>query len=178
MITIKLPIYLSEEDKKIIKEIQNQQNIVIKAAHSMLTRKNLNQKDIRNEFKNYNLGTYMDSWFIQSGIYKGLELFANDKSKKVKTKRIFGGKANLKKYLNGKISKQEYKDNKLFKIISIGEAPQKGNRKITLLSNKIIFKSNKSTKIDISLPSLRKNYNDIYKKLVSATSSKKLPITV
>ena len=178
MITIKLPIYLSDKDKKIIKDIQHQQSIVIRASHSMLIRKNLNQKDIRNEFKKYTLGTYMDSWFIQSGIYKGLELFENDKSKKVKTKRIFGGKANLKKYLNGKISKQEYKDKKLFKIISIGEAPQKGNRKFTLLSDKIIFKPNRSTKIDINLPSLRKNYNDVYKKLVSATSSKKLPITI
>lgn len=178
MITIKLPIYLSDKDKRTIKDIQHQQNIVIRATHSMLTRKNLNQKDIRNEFKNYNLGIYMDSWFIQSGIYKGLELFENDKSKKIKTKRIFGGKANLKKYLNGKISKQEYKDNKLFKIISIGEAPKRGNRKFTLLFDKIIFKPNKYTKIDINLPSLRKNYNDVYKKLVSASNYKKLPITI
>lgn len=178
MITIKLPIYLSDKDKKIIKDIQHQQSVVIRASHSMLTRKNLNQKDIRTEFKKYKLGAYMDSWLIQSGIYKGLELFENDKSKKVKTKRIFGGKANLEKYLNGKISKQEYKDNKLFKIISIGEAPKKGNRKFTLLSDKIIFKPNKFTKIDINLPSLRKNYNDVYQKLVSASNNRKLPITI
>lgn len=178
MITIKLPITLSEKDKKKVLEIQKQQSSVVRAAHSMLSRKNMKQKNIREEFKNYNLGSYMDSWFVQSGIYKGMELFENDKSKKVKQKRIFGGKKNLKDYINKKITKEEYKARKLSKIISIGEAPNKGNRKFSFFAGKVIFKPNKDTKITINLPSLRKNYNDSYNKLMIAAQTKKLPITI
>ena len=178
MITIKLPIILSEKDKEKVLEIQKQQSPVIRASHSMMSRKGLKQKDIRSNLKNYNLGSYMDSWFIQSAIYKGIELYENDKSKKIKQSRIFGGKKNLKDYISKKISKDDYKRRKLLNIISIGESPQKGNRKFKLEKNNIVFKPNKDTKIDIKLPSLRKNYNDVYNKLVLASNNKKLSITI
>ena len=178
MITIKLPITLSEKDKYKVLEIQKQQSSVIRAAHSMLSRKGLNQKDIRSNLKNYNLGSYIDSWFVESAIYKGIEFFENDKSKKSKQPRIFGGKKNLKDYINKKITKEQYKNRKILNIYILGEAPKNGNRKFNLEKDKIVFKPNRKTKIDINLPFLRKNYNDVYHKLVLASSNKKLPITI
>lgn len=65
-------------------------------------------------------------------------------------KVIFGGRGNLKRRFLNKITNEQWKELRLENICSIGESPQKGNRKFDLQiieENKIIFKPSKKLKI-------------------------------
>ena len=84
----------------------------------------------------------MNSWFIQCAFYDIPQ----------KEKVIFGGKKNYFDRLKGKISKEQFKLNKLSSIYSIGEIVNKSvksNRFFHLEQDlsSIIFKPNKDTRI-------------------------------
>ena len=97
----------------------------------------------------------IDSWFIQSGIYKAKEMFNKDlefeKSFNYFPKRIFGSKSNLIRRSKNLIDKETYQNNRSLPLLIIGEAPKSGNRKFnfTNLSN-IEFKPFCGYKISIS----------------------------
>lgn len=103
MTTIKLKL---EREIDILKE-QRAFNNVVRLSFNRY-QDNFKEKEIRsylkNKFENQN------SWFVQCGIKVGNQLFQKHKDKKI----IFGGKHNLKQYLKKLISKDEYKENKLF----------------------------------------------------------------
>lgn len=175
MKTIKLPITILEEDKFILSEITRIQNSVIRLSYNRFKDK-YSEKDVRNYLKdkiNY------DSWFIQSGIYKAKEMYSKDleysKSNNKFPNRVFGGKSNLIKYLEKKISKTEYKKNKLLPLLSIGEAPKYGNRKFNFKDlNSITFKPFKNTKISISFPNIKNNYKKELLNLIKYSNQKKI----
>ena len=103
MKTIKLPIeYLNMEDLQILQEYTRLQNNVIRIAYNRF-REKLSEKEIRLFLKTMNLyseSIAIDSWFIQSGIYKAKEMYKKDlevsKSSGIFPKRIFGSKSNKK----------------------------------------------------------------------------------
>ena len=165
MKTIKLPItYHNENDLPIIFEYIRLQNNVIRISYNRF-KDNYSEKDIRSYLKTMNLSSDLiniDSWFIQSGIYKAKEMFLKD-SESFKTNgtfptRIFGSKSNLRRRCKNLISNQEYKSKKQLPLLIIGEAPKSGNRKFNFTNtNEIIFKPSIKHKIHISLPKLRNN---------------------
>lgn len=179
MKTIKLPITIAEEDKLILSEITRIQNSVIRLSYNRFKDK-YSEKDIRHYLKdkiNY------DSWFIQSGIYKAKEMYNKDleysKSNNKFPNRIFGGKSNLIKYLEKKISKQEYKKNKLLPLLSIGEAPCKGNRKFIFTDlNQLTFTPSRGKRIEINLPSVKNNYRKDLSNLIKYANLRKLPYQI
>lgn len=101
---------------------------------------------------------------------------------------VFGGSYNLKKisYLSNTEDKEtldkykkEYKDNRLLPLYILGEANQRGNRFFTfdLKNNKVIYKPNRETKIQIDLIKY-KNYVSILDKLQEYTDNKLIPVSV
>jgi len=56
-----------------------------------------------------------------------MEFERNNPSKKYK-EIVFGGRHNLKNYMKGLISKEEYRRNKLIPMMISGETRHKGNR--------------------------------------------------
>jgi hypothetical protein len=186
MKTIKLPIkYSNEDDLVIISEYIRLQNNITRISYNRF-KDDYSEKDIRNYLKSMNLSSDLitiDSWFIQSGIYKAKEMFKKDtefyKSFAYFPKRIFGSKSNLVKRSKNLIDKETYKNNKLLPLLIIGEAPQKGNRKFNFNNlSSIELKPYNKCKINISLPKLRNNYKKDLNLLIKFSNRNQLPYQI
>ena len=186
MKTIKLPIvYSNKDDLNIISEYTRLQNNVIRIAYNRF-REGLSEKEIRLFLKTMNLNSEsitIDSWFIQSGIYKAKEMYSKDhesfKSSGNFPKRIFGSKNNLIKKSKGLISKEEFKNNKTLPLLIIGETPKKGNRKFNFTNTEFIeFKPYNKCKINIQFPKLRKNIKSELESLIKFSNSKEIPYQI
>lgn len=175
MITIKLPYTPSNNFFSYLEMLQKQQSNVIRYSFNRF-QDGLNEKEIREKIKSLkNIST--DSWINQSAIKEASQLYSKFKDQKI----IFGSKINLKNYLKGIVSKNEYKLKKLSPLSIQGEAPQKGNRKFTLdlIDNRqIIFKINKSTHFNLKLPKLRANLQKQLFWLEEQSKQKKMPFSV
>jgi hypothetical protein len=186
MKTIKLPIeYSNKDDLNIVSEYTRLQNNVIRISYNRFKEK-YSEKDIRNYLKFMNLSSDLiniDSWFIQSAIYKAKEMYSKDlefsKSNNFFPKRIFGSKNNLIKISKNLIDKETYKNKRTLPLLIIGEASKKGNRKFnfTNLSN-IEFKPFLKCKISISLPKLRNNYKKDLSLLIKFSNRNQLPYQI
>ena len=131
MTTVKLKL---ENETDILKEQKAFSNVVRLSFNRF--QDGFKEKEIRNFLKDKFEG--WNSWFVQCGLKAGQQLFQRHKDKKI----VFGGKNNLKKYLNGLISKEEFKNRRLFPIIIRGEQLHRGNRlfDFRLPENEIVFK--------------------------------------
>lgn len=176
MKTIKLPITLENNENDILTEFRREYSSAVKIAYNRLL-DGLKQKEIREYFKTKISYSYIDTWFIQSAIYKAMAMYDADKKLKI-TKKIFGSKHNFMQRTKNRITKKQYQQNRLMSILSIGEAPQTGNRKFSFEAEYLIFKPNKSTKIKVLLPKLKRNYKSEYESLVKLSKNKELPIQV
>lgn len=128
------------------------------------------QKQIKDQIKNLNNIQLMNSWFIQCAFYDIPQ----------KEKVIFGGKKNYFDRLKGKITKEQFKLKRLSPLYSIGEIVNKSvksNRFFHLEQelDKIIFKPNKNTKIQLSLVGVG-NRISILKKLYQKQENKEIKI--
>lgn len=105
-------------------------------------------------------------------------------NKKLKQKptmfRVFGGKKLRKEYDSGKITKEIYQNEKMAPISVVGESAQKGNRKFSLRieKNHIIFKPFCGLKIELVLPNLRNNYQNLLIELQTLAETKQIPYSV
>lgn len=128
------------------------------------------QKQIKDQIKNLNNIQLMNSWFIQCAFYDIPQ----------KEKVIFGGKKNYFDRLKGKITKEQFKLKKLSPLYSIGEIVNKSvksNRFFHLEQelDKIIFKPNKETRIQLSLVGIG-NRISLLKKLYQKQENKEIKI--
>ena len=161
-----------QTDDQSLNIIQNYMRQYSSVQHFVYNRINegKTQKDIKQQIKTLNNINLLDSWFIQCSFY--------DISKVDKV--IFGGKKNYFQRLKNNISKEEFKLKRLSPIYSIGEVVNKsvkGNRKFHIeqdLEN-IIFKPNKSTKINLKLIGLNKR-KQILSKLYQKQERKEIKI--
>lgn len=128
------------------------------------------QKQIKDQIKNLNNIQLMNSWFIQCAFYDIPQ----------KEKVIFGGKKNYFDRLNGKITKEQFKLKRLSPLYSIGEIVNKSvksNRFFHLEQelDKIIFKPNKETRIQLNLIGVG-NRISLLKKLYQKQENKEIKI--
>lgn len=125
-----------------------------------------------------NITSYFNEncWFIRSAIYDAKAIYNTFKEKTV----IFGGKYNLKLYLQKKISKQEYKYNKMRPIYIIGEQANKGNRLFSFYfnENKLVYKKNKNEHKEIFFKSLKKNLKNELSIVQELVNLNKIAVTV
>ena len=161
-----------QTDDQSLNIIQNYMRQYSSVQHFVYNRINdgKSQKDIKQQIKTLNNINLLDSWFIQCSFYDIPKV----------DKVIFGGKKNYFQRLKNNISKEEFKLKRLSFIYSIGEVVNKsvkGNRKFHIeqdLEN-IIFKPNKSTKINLKLIGLNKR-KQILSKLYQKQERKEIKI--
>lgn len=173
MQTIKLRYEANENDKKLILSYQKQFS---NCMHVMFNRlkESKSLKECRDIASNLNNIGLLDSWMRVCALGKAQNILMTSKNV------IFGGKKNFIKRCQGKISKEEFKANRIEPLWICGEATHyHGNRKFRIQDDlkSILFKPNKKTKIYLNLPSLKKNYKKILKNLCEHAKIDDMPIT-
>ena len=114
---------------------------------------------------------FIDSHFLNSAQYESKQFKGKDKV-------IFGGKYNMVQRCKGKISKDEFFDNRLVPIYSVGEACKNGNRKFQIVSEKeILFKPSRNEHFALTIPKLHKNYRKDIILLKELQDNCKAPLT-
>ena len=173
IITIKLD-YRSPDSERILECIRNY-NSLFRSTYSFYQQvPDLKQSETtRLQSKLNNI--FLDKWLFNSAVFD-VKSFKNKKKKDEKV--IFGGKKNFFDRLRGKISKEEYQLKRLLPLYSVGEAPQKGNRKFQIEDeNTIIFKLSRKEHITLNLVGVSKRYRDYLNQLITLQINKTIPIT-
>lgn len=173
---MKIPYQASTDALAQIRQLQKAQAAVYHCAYNLI-KAGLGQKEVRDQLKSYSFDERIDSWFIQSAIYRAMGQVKADEELGI-VKRIFGGKKLFQRRSKGLISSEEFQELKLEPLYLVGEAPAKGNRKFTFASDAIIFKPNKGTKLVLELPQLRGKYLKYYNALLDKMYEDPQPITV
>ena len=146
MQTLKIPYQTDQENLSLIKEYQKQYSSCLHFMYNRV-KDGLSETEIKHiQINNINL---LDSWFKQSCVKEAKQIF--QKSSKV----IFGGKLNFFNRLKGNITREQFKNNKLSALYSIGTRSNPGipgNQKFNLTSDlNIIFKPNRKQKLELQL---------------------------
>lgn len=145
MQTLKIPYQATQENLDLIKEYQRQYSSCLHYFYNR-TQEGLSETQIKHLYLN-NVDL-MDAWFKQSCIKEALQL-------KDKSKLIFGGKLNFIKRLKNQITKEQYKENRLNPLYSIGTRSNPciaGNQKFHLEQDlSLTFKPNRKTRIILNL---------------------------
>ena len=155
MITLKIK-YKSENSDIILQYIEQYTSCYHIAYNRYI--ENYKQKDIEAYLKTMNNIDLMNSWFIKCAAYQVKSFNKLDKI-------IFGGKFNYFQRLKNKITKEQYKLNRLISLYSGGESNHNGNRFFQITEDlNILFKPNRNTKIKLNLTK-QNTYNKILQKL-------------
>ena len=117
-----------------------------------------------------------NSWFIQSAIKEAHTIYASQGKRKI----VFGGKFNLKQYLKGLITKEQFKRFRTMPVDIVGESTNYGNRLITfnLINRLVTYKPSRSDHTDIKFSSVKKKLAQELAKVQELTEQKKMPVTV
>ena len=93
---------------------------------------------------------------------------------------VFGGKYNLIQYLRKRISKEQFRENRLRAINSCGEANYKGNRLVDfdLSNNCLFYKPKKGVRIEVDFCKVRKKLAKELEALQELAEQRKIPVTV
>ena len=169
MKTHKFPIYTqNKEDKNLLKKLQQQFSSAVHYSYNRIL-EDISSSIIEQNFKTLENVDLLDSWFIRCARLKAEAILKSVKElNKIREKDeepidpkkiVFGTKFMFYQRLKGKITKLEFKENRLMKINVQGELNQDGNRKfhLDLDNNRILFKLNKKHHIVLGTPNLRKN---------------------
>jgi len=169
MTTLKLKL---ENEIDILKEQKVFSNIVRLSFNRF--QDGLKEKDIRTFLKDKFEG--WNSWFIQCGIKVGQQLFQKHKDKHI----VFGGKHNLKQYLKKFISKEQFKEKRLFPINIQGEKLYKGNRLFDFYfdENEIVFKLSREDHRILKFKTPHKKIRNNLTRLQELVDNKQITITV
>lgn len=172
MQTIKIK-YEMTDPAEIQKYLQQYSNCL----HYMYNRveEGKSEKECRQLSKGLNNIELLDAYMIQCAIKEAVQLNLTKKDKVV-----FGGKSNFIKRCKNKISKDEFKQNRLALLYVIGEATHyHGNRKFSINEDlkTIIFKPSRKHHFELQLPELKKNHRRLLKKLYEHSVIDDVPIT-
>lgn len=152
---------------------QRKFNCMVRYAYNRF-KDELIEKDVRGLTR----GIFKDqkSWFLQCAVKKGEEINNSAKDKKV----IFGGKNNLKDYLNGKKTKEQYRLDKLVPIFIQGEASKNGNRSFEFHLDEcyVIYKYSRNQHYKIEFGKPRRAWYRELKKIQQATVECKYAVSV
>ena len=117
-----------------------------------------------------------NSWFTQSAIKEAQVLYTIHGKKHI----LFGEKWNLKQYLKGLITKEQFKQTRLMPVCSCGQAPNYGNRLFyfNLTNNCVTYKPSRTTHKEIHFCPVKKKLANELAKVQELASQKKMPVTV
>ena len=93
---------------------------------------------------------------------------------------LFGGKWNLKQYLKGLITKEQFKHKRLMPLCSIGERQYAGNRLFDFdFDNRVVvFKPSNGVRKEIQFCPVKKKLANELAKVQELAEQKKMPVTV
>ena len=93
---------------------------------------------------------------------------------------VFGGKWNLKQYLKGLITKEQFKYNRLIPVCSIGETAKCGNRLVDfdLPNSRVVYKPARRIRKEIQFCPVKKKLANELAKVQELAEQKKMPVTV
>ena len=173
MVTIKISYSTDEQTSSIINNYRKQYSSCLHVMYNQ-TVKNIPEKQLRLNSKSLNNIELLDSWFIQSSIMEAKQLKLTNPDK-----LIFGGKKLFKLRLNNLITNEQFKNQRLSDLYSIGESAKKGNRKFKINQDlsTILFKPNKNSKFNLVLPKLKKNLRTCLSKLYELQEQSLITIT-
>lgn len=130
-------------------------------------------KEIRSKLNNtYNI----NCWLVESALIEAKKLYSHIGKNKV----IFGGKYNLIRYMQGLISKEQFKYNRMHPICSVGAKNYQGNRLIEfdLPNNNVVYKPSRKERIIVKFNPVKKKLAHELSIVQELASQKKMPITV
>ena len=115
-------------------------------------------------------------WVIRSAIKEAHALFDVQGQRHI----VFGGKWNLKQYLKGLISKEQFKQNRLMPLCSVGESNYYGNRLFAfeLSNNRVVYKPVRGVCKEIRFCPVKNKLANELAKVQELASQKKMPVTV
>jgi len=118
----------------------------------------------------------VNCWLIRSAITDAHALFDSQEQRHI----VFGGKWNLKQYLKGLITKEQFKQNRLMPLCSIGEYQFKGNRLVdfSLLNNRVVYKPFRGVRKEIQFCPVKKKLARELAMVQELADQKKMPVTV
>ncbi len=175
MMTIKLKIQNTID----ITEYQRQFSCLVRYAYNRIL-DGKTAADIRKLCKTLNNVGLMDGSWAEFAYYRADRNIEVQKALHPDNNVVFGGKKNFSDYSNGKITEEEYRNNRLSNLLSIGKKHDpRGNRKfqLDLANNKVIFKPSRDTHIDVILPRLSKNQKKLLEQVEMLGKNHEMPIT-
>ena len=118
----------------------------------------------------------VNCWLASSAAKEAHGLVNTSGEKKV----LFGGKWNLKQYLKGLITKEQFKQKRLMPLCSIGERQYAGNRLFDFdFDNRVVvFKPSNGVRKEIRFCPVKKKLALELSKVKELAEQKKIPITV
>jgi hypothetical protein len=118
----------------------------------------------------------VNCWLASSAAKEAHGVVTLNKGKKV----LFGGKWNLKQYLKGLITKEQFKHKRLVPLCSIGEKQYAGNRLFDFdLNNRtVVFKPGNSVRKEIQFCPVKKKLAQELAKVQELAEQKEMPVTV
>ena len=166
MKTIKCKITNEVDISEYLRKYNSVLHLSYKYIKNGISQSNI-KKDINQKFEGLN------SFIIQNAIVQAQGIFNSYQSRKLeyekknpgkKLKEVyFGGRKNLKDYLSGRKTKEEFKCCRLIPITIAGETRQKGNRLFNLdfEDNKVEFKPKKGIKIPVEFKMSNKQKEEL-----------------
>ena len=117
-----------------------------------------------------------NSWFIQSAVKEAQAIYLARGKERV----VFGGKKNLKRYIKGLITKEQFKYNRMLPACSCGQAHRFGNRlfRFDLDNRKVVYKPSRQRHVDIQFTPVRTTLAKELSKIQELTEQAKLTVTV
>ena len=169
IITLKIKYSTDEQSKtRILEYIKNYNNVFRFTYNRLHENDKLKTKEITELQKSMN-NIFVDSHFKNSAIFDSKTLLHNDKV-------IFGGKKLFIDRCQDKITKEEFQLKKLRPLYSVGESPQKGNRKFSIITeNHIIFKPTREEHFLLEI-NPNKNHQKYLIQLSDLASQKKISV--
>ena len=115
-------------------------------------------------------------WVIRSAIKEAHALFDVQGQRHI----VFGGKWNLKQYLKGLITKEQFKKNRFMPLCSIGERQYAGDRlfDFDFINRVVVFKPGKGIRKEIRFCPVKKKLAQELAKVQELAEQKKIPVTV
>lgn len=168
MKTIKCKITNEVDFSEYIRKYNSVLHITFNQLKDGISQSNI-KKDINEKFKGLNSFIIQNAIVQAQGILTSHLIQKKEFEKKNPNKKLkevlFGGRANLRRYLKGYINKEEFKENRLKPMLIAGETRQKGNRLFDLdfENDYVIFKPKKGIKISIEFICSKKQKEELLK---------------
>jgi len=118
----------------------------------------------------------VNCWLASSATKEAQGLFLSSSGKPI----LFGGKYNLKRYLKGYITKEQFKQHRMHPLCSVGESQYAGNRlfEFDLGNQVIIYKPSRGVHKEIKFCPLKKKLAHELSIVQELANQNKIPITV